>query len=97
MADAQAQPADVVAKEKARQAALARAQAPPAEAPPVDLGKVNAALRAFNAAVHQVPDYMHIQSSHILDALQILDRVLKDLIAHDGKSPKDPSKQVFHP
>jgi hypothetical protein len=78
--------------EKVRQAALARAQAPPAET--VSKPEVQAAVKAFNAHVVRIPDYLHIHSSKILDALNTLDRILMDLIAHDGKSPKDTSKQA---
>ena len=92
----EAQAADVSATEQvrqaAREAAIARAQA--TAEPAADLGPVKEAVKSFNSAVHQVPDYMHIHCSQILDALRILDRVLKDLIAHDCKSPKDASKPV---
>ena len=95
MADAQVP--EVLAAERvrqaAREAAIARAQTA-VEPAAVDLGQVKEAVKSFNSAVHQVPDYMHIHCSQILDALRILDRVLKDLIAHDCKSPKDASKPV---
>lgn len=90
----EAQAADISAMERVRQAALARAQAPAQPTVQLHGGEVKEAVKAFNAAVHQVPDYMHVHSTQILDALQILARVLKDLIEHKGKSPKDPSKQV---
>ena len=95
MADAQVP--EVLAAERvrqaAREAAIARAQTA-VEPAAVDLGQVKEAVKSFNGAVHQVPDYMHIHCSQILDALRILDRVLTDMIAHDCKSPKDESKPV---
>lgn len=78
--------------DRVREAALARAQAAPK--PVVEPNQVKDAVKAFNAAVLKVPDYRHIHCSQILDALQILDKILKDLAAFGGKSPKDPSKKM---
>ena len=78
--------------DRVREAALARAQS--TAKPVVELNHVKEAVKAFNAAVIKVPDYRHIHCSQILDALQILDKILKDLVAFGGKSPKDHSKQV---
>lgn len=81
--------------DRVREAALARAQAAPK--PVVEPNQVKDAVKAFNAAVLKVPDYRHIHCSQILDAVQILDKILKDLVAFGGKSPKDPSKKVRAP
>lgn len=55
---------------------------------------VQHAVKDFNAQVVLIPDYMHFHSSHVLEALQALERIVKDLILHAGRSPLDPEKPV---
>ena len=89
------EPSRSVEREALAQAALTRvtvAPVPSTRATPV----VKDAVKAFNREIVSIPDYLHYRPQAILEALQLISRVSRDLVTYGGKSPKNLTQPVCH-